>query len=203
MNARTASTYRLRFHSGYFPGFVLPIFISSMASRVIVANLSASPRPQARLRRAVTAAADMSTLISFLMSDSTNLSSIASSELLLLVSPHDRLKNLHVPRTTTEISGEPVANVCVARLRICLEQTNGGHHHARRANAALCPAAFDESLLHRVQLISRRQSFDRPDLCAFHLGHGHEATINNLTINHHVASAAFTFAATFFRSGQP
>src|SRR5438552_6278352 len=202
MNARTASTYRLRFHSGYFPGFVLPIFISSMASRVIVANLSASPRPQARLRRAVTAAADMSTLISFLMSDSTNLSSIASSELLLLVSPHDRLKNLHVPRTTTEISRETVANVCLARLRIFLEQTNGGHHHSRRANAALCPAAFDESLLHRVQLVTSRDSFDRLDLCAFNLRDRHQATINNLAINHDRASATFAFAATFFRSGQ-
>src|SRR5438128_1854027 len=202
MNARTESTYRLRLHSGYFPGFVLPIFISSMASRVIVANLSASPRPQARLRRAVTATADMSTLISFLMSDSTNLSSIASSELLLLVSPHDRLENLHVPRTTTEISRETVANVCLARLRMFLEQTNGGHHHSRRANAALCPAAFDESLLHRVQLISRRDTFDRSNLCAFHLGHGHETTIHNLPIDHYRASAAFAFAATFFRSSQ-
>src|SRR6266446_2263248 len=70
MNARMANAYRLRLHSGYFSGFVLPIVISPMAARIIVANLSASPRPQARLRRAVTAAADMSTLISFLMSDS-------------------------------------------------------------------------------------------------------------------------------------
>src|SRR2546428_8138183 len=202
MNARTESTYRLRLHSGYFPGFVLPIFISSMASRVIVANLSASPRPQARLRRAVTATADMSTLISFLMSDSTNLSSIASSELLLLVSPHDRLENLHVPRTTTEISRETVANVCLARLRMFLEQTNGGHHHSRRADAALCSAAFDESLLYRMQLISSRDSFDRLNLCAVNLRDRHQTAINNLTINHHRASATFTFAATFFRSGQ-
>src|SRR5439155_25854974 len=107
-----------------------------MASRVIVANLSASPRPQARLRRAVTAAADMSTLISFLMSDSTNLSSIASSELLLLVSPHDRLKNLHISSATRKIPGQPVANVCFARLRLFLKQTNGGQHHPGRANAS-------------------------------------------------------------------
>src|SRR2546427_7868566 len=64
---------------------------------------------------------------------------------------HDRLEYLHIPGAATKVPREPVANVCFARLRIFFQQTNGGHHHSRCADAALRPAAFDESLLHRVR----------------------------------------------------
>src|SRR5205807_111752 len=115
---------------------------------------------------------------------------------------HHRIEYLHVPSATTKISSQPVVNVRFARLRIFLEQTNGGHHHAWSTNAALCPAAFDESLLHRVQLISSRDSLDRLNLCALNLRDRHQATVHDLAINHHRASSTFAFAATFFRSGQ-
>src|SRR5260370_38438932 len=69
---------------------------------------------------------------------------------LLPTSSHHRVEYLHVPSAATKIASQPIANVCFARLRILLKQTNGSHHHAGRANTALCPAAFDASLLHRV-----------------------------------------------------
>ena len=117
--------------------------------------------------------------------------------------PHNRFKNLHVPRAATEIPRKAFANICFSRLRILFQKAHGRDHHSRCADTALRPAAFNESLLHLMQLIvAERDAFDRFDLATGDLRDWNQTTVDELTINQNAARAALTFAATFFSSGK-
>jgi hypothetical protein len=83
-----------------------------------------------------------------------------------------------------------------------LKQIHGRQNHSRRADAALRAAAFDERLLHSVKVITRRHAFDGFNLSAFDLRHRYQTTVDDPAIDHDAARAAFTFAATFLRSGK-
>jgi len=87
-------------------------------------------------------------------------------------------------------------------MRISFEQIHCGHHHARRADAALCPTTIDEGLLDRVQLIAVRYSFDRFDGSTLYLRHRNQTAVHNPAIDRDGTRAAFAFAATFLGSGQ-
>jgi hypothetical protein len=64
-------------------------------------------------------------------------------------------------------------------------------------------AAFDEGLLHVVQLIaSESDAFDRLDRSAVDLRHWNQTTIYDLAVNHDAARTALALAATFFGSGE-
>ncbi|HVI73278.1 MAG TPA: hypothetical protein VM656_17565, partial [Pyrinomonadaceae bacterium] len=69
-------------------------------------------------------------------------------------------------------------------------------------DATLCTAVLDERLLHCVQLIVVRDSFDRCDLSAIHLGHRYETTIHDTTIENDGTRAALALTATFLRAGE-
>src|SRR5712672_3260178 len=107
-----------------------------------------------------------------------------------------RFKNLHIACAATEIPREAFTNVLFSRLRILFQQAHGRDHHSRRANTALCPAAFDECLLYLMHLIvTNRDAFDRFDRTAGDLRDRHQATVHKLTINQHAARAALALAA--------
>src|SRR5712692_9451287 len=114
---------------------------------------------------------------------------------LLPTRPHDRFKNFHVPRAAAKTPRQAVANVGVSWVRYLFKQIHRRQNHARRADAALRAAAFDERLLHGVQLIAGCQGFDGFDISALDLGDRYQTTVNDLAINHHRARAALTFAA--------
>src|SRR5262249_55147407 len=117
--------------------------------------------------------------------------------------PHHRLENLHVPGAATEIPGQTVADFGLTGMRILLEQIDGGHDHARCADAALGATAFYEGLLHRMQLIWRdRDSLDGGNRRAGDLGNRDQTTVHNLPVYHHTAGAALTFAATLLGAGE-
>ena len=84
---------------------------------------------------------------------------------------------------------------------VSFEQIHCGHHHARRADAALCPATIDECLLDRVQLIATGDSFDRFDRRALNLRHWNQTTVHNPAIDDNATRATFAFATTFLGSG--
>jgi hypothetical protein len=48
-------------------------------------------------------------------------------------------------------------------MRIVFQEIHGRNYHPRRADAALRAAAFNESLLDRVQLIALRNAFNGRD----------------------------------------
>jgi hypothetical protein len=51
-------------------------------------------------------------------------------------------------------------------------------------------------------LIVVRDSFDRRDLSAVHLGHRNETTIHDAAIENDSARATLAFTASFFRAGE-
>src|ERR1700687_2162561 len=100
----------------FFPGSteaLLSDFISAIRRRIIVARLSASPKPQTRLSRAVTAAADISTFMS------------AFRKVFELTCPYDRIKNLHIASAAAEIARQTAANICFSGIGISFEQIHG------------------------------------------------------------------------------
>src|SRR5215468_4885141 len=78
----------------------------------------------------------------------------------------DRLHDVDVPGAATEVAGDGLANLRLARVRISREERAAGHHHAGRAVAALEPVLLPEALLHRMELAVPLQSLDRLHLVA-------------------------------------
>ena len=71
-----------------------------------------------------------------------------------------------------------------------IQQRPGGHHHPRRAEAALEPVLALEALLDRVQPPVDLQALDRPDLVAGGGGRQHRARLDRLGVHEHDARAA-------------
>src|SRR5712691_4085150 len=59
------------------------------------------------------------------------------SSLHLLSSVLHSFYNIDVTGTTTEVAGDTHANLVFGRVGIALQESQAGHHHARRAVAAL------------------------------------------------------------------
>src|SRR5215475_2888127 len=78
----------------------------------------------------------------------------------------DRLHDVDVPGAATEVAGDGLANLRLARVRISREERAAGHHHAGRAVAALEPVLLPEALLQRMELAIPLQSLDRLHLVA-------------------------------------
>src|SRR5215469_16566593 len=92
----------------------------------------------------------------------------------------------------------------VARRRsVPFEELNDAHNHARRAEAALEPVAFPETLLDGMQLPVARESFQGRDLRAIGLDGEHRAGLYRLSIDEDGAGAADAGLTSHVRSGQP
>src|SRR5476649_612983 len=110
-----------------------------------------------------------------------------SSSVISIISParpHYRLEYLHIPRAAAEIPRQAVTNLVFSWVRGALKQIHCGENHSRRADAALRAAAFDERLLHSVQLIAGRDAFDGFDRSACDLRHRHQTTVDDPAIDH-------------------
>jgi hypothetical protein len=88
-------------------------------------------------------------------------------------------------------------------VRDRLEQGVGGHQHPRRADAALGPTVPYEGLLHRAQLATSRESFDRGDLPTADLTERHETGADRLAVQAHRARTAVAGVAADLGAGQP
>src|SRR5690348_18428817 len=75
-------------------------------------------------------------------------------------------------------------------MRVLLEQRHDGHHHARRAEAALQAVLIVEPALYRVHLAVRGQSLERGDLVPAGLGGEHRAGLDGFTVEQHRAGPA-------------
>ena len=74
---------------------------------------------------------------------------------------------------------------------------HAGHDLPGRAVAALEGVAFDEGGLQRVELVARRQAFDRRDLPALHEGGERETRLHALAVHQHRAGSALAESAAF------
>ena len=87
-------------------------------------------------------------------------------------------------------------------MRIFLEERDGAHQHARRAEAALEPVLRDESLLDGMELAVRLEAFDRPDFSAVRLHREHGARLHRFPIQQDRAGAAVRRVTADVRPGQ-
>ncbi len=117
-------------------------------------------------------------------------------------SAYDRIKDLHIARAATEIACQAVANVYFTGIRISFKQIHRCHHHARRADTALCSTAINERLLNSVQLVTARDAFDSFDGRTFNLRNGYQTAVYNPAIDDDGARATLAFTTTFLRARQ-
>src|ERR1041385_8592044 len=78
----------------------------------------------------------------------------------------DRLDDVDVAGAATEVPRDRLADVVLGRLGVLREERAAGHHHARRAEAALQAVLLPEALLDRVELVSLLEPLDGVDLAA-------------------------------------
>src|SRR5215831_17750046 len=65
---------------------------------------------------------------------------------------HRGFHDAHERAAATDVAVEALLHLLGRRLRMLLDQRDGGHHKARRAEAAHQRVAIAERLLHRMQL---------------------------------------------------
>src|SRR3984957_1288082 len=88
----------------------------------------------------------------------------------------DRFHDIVVAGAAADIAFEAVADRVFVKVRAqSIDEVDGGHDHARRAEAALQPVIVLESLLHGMELAVRGEAFDRRHLRALATRRQHRA----------------------------
>src|ERR1700692_2010944 len=128
------------------------------------------------------------------------LSRFSPKNLFCLASANHRLKNLHIPRAATQVSCQPVANLCICGIWVSFQQIDCCQHHPGRTDAALCSAAIDKCLLHRVELVVVGHTFNGRNRGAIGLCDRYKTAVYYLSINQYGARTTLAFATTFLSS---
>ena len=115
----------------------------------------------------------------------------------------DRLHDRLVPRAAAEVAAERAADRLLVRVRVALEQVDGGHDDPGRAEAALEPVVLHERVLQRVPHAAPRQPLDGRDLRSFGLQGEHGAALHRPAVEEDGAGAALARVAPDVRSGEP
>ena len=79
----------------------------------------------------------------------------------------DGLYDVLVAGAAAQVAFETGADLRLTGLRLVLEDLHRGHHHARRAEAALQAVMLAEGFLHRMQLVAIGKPLDRQHVRAF------------------------------------
>src|SRR5256885_6604134 len=107
----------------------------------------------------------------------------------------DRAQDGHVRSAAALEPGEGVAQLRVARLRVLLEVSRGGHHPAVDAVAALRHLLLDIRRLQRMRLVRRAEALKGGDRLAARSGHRQHARAHRLAVQVHGTGAALREAA--------
>src|ERR687890_1141282 len=83
---------------------------------------------------------------------------------LVLLDELDGLHDVLVARAAAQVPFQTFSYLPLRRIRILLQEADGGHDHARRAVAALETVRLVESLLHGMPHTVLRNAPDRGDL---------------------------------------
>ncbi len=108
----------------------------------------------------------------------------------VLGGPAGRGDDVLVARAAADAARDRGADLVLARVGVGVQQRPDGHHHPRRAEAALERVQLVEALLHRVQLPVDLERLHGADLVAG--GHRREdrAGLDRLVVHEHDAGAA-------------
>src|SRR5919112_6391445 len=98
----------------------------------------------------------------------------------------DELNGLHdvlVSRAAAQVPFQAFPYLLLRRVRVLLQQADGGHDHARRAVAALQTVRLVESLLHGMPHTILRDAPDGGDLVPVGLHRKDRARLDRLTVD--------------------
>src|SRR6478752_7145438 len=79
---------------------------------------------------------------------------------LLRGRPQDGLDDVLVAGAATQVARQTEPDLVLGRVGVRVQQRTRGHHHPRRAEAALEPVLLLEALLHRVELAGGPEALD-------------------------------------------
>src|SRR5712671_1013154 len=132
---------------------------------------------------------------------------VVMGSLLLLLQPLscglDGLDDVRVPGAAAEVAADRLADVRFAGLLVPRQQRAPGHHHPRRAVAALQAVLLPERFLDGVELAVLLQALHGADVRAVGLYRQHRARLHRLAVQEHRAGAAVGGVAADVRPGQP
>src|SRR5688572_24194274 len=109
---------------------------------------------------------------------------------------HDRVQVVVVRTAAAEVAGQRVPDLVARRRRVLVEQRDGRHDLARRAEPALWAELIDHRLLDLVQLAVRAfEALDRRDRAAAYGVRQRRARIVRDAVDEHRAGAALAAVA--------
>src|SRR5262249_4247240 len=108
-----------------------------------------------------------------------------------------RFDDLGIGGAAAKVAGKVVPDLIIVRVRMLLEELARHQHEARRTEAALGRARFQERLLHRAQLAVDRKALDRRDRFACGECREIEAARDGGAVDEHGAAAAQPLRAAF------
>jgi hypothetical protein len=111
-----------------------------------------------------------------------------------------RCDDLRIGAAAAQVARQVVADVVLARIRIGGEQLPRHQHKARRAEAALKCAGFDEGILHRIEFLCGL--LDRLDRGSISERRQIKAARHSFAVQHDRAAAAQTLGAALARTKQ-
>src|SRR5438093_9205784 len=103
---------------------------------------------------------------------------------------HRRFHDSCERAAAADVAVEALSRLLRGRIRMPLEQRDGGHYEAWRAEAAHQRVDVAEGLLYRVQRGTAGQAVDRANLLALHLDGERRARVDGPAVHTHRASAA-------------
>jgi len=103
----------------------------------------------------------------------------------------------------TEVRHHPMRYLVIARVRVHVEQRDGGDDHAGRAKPALHRIDVNEGMLRRMQLAVASEALDRRDRPTDHIPSRDHTRAGECPVDHHAARAARGLAAAVLCAGQP
>src|SRR5712691_2994871 len=115
----------------------------------------------------------------------------------------DRLDDVVVAGTATEVALEPQPDLLLRRVGVALEQLLRRHDHAGRAEAALEPVLVPERLLQGMQRRSLGQALDRRDLRPIALDGEDRAGLHTVAVELDGARPAVAGVAADMGPGEP
>jgi len=114
----------------------------------------------------------------------------------------DRLNDVVIPGTPTQISAYGSADFSFIRIRVSIEQLDSRNHHARGAEPALQPVLLPKAFLDCVIFAVGCQTFNGGDLPTVRLDREHSARFQRPAIQEHGARSAAARVARQVRSRQ-
>src|SRR5579884_360717 len=113
----------------------------------------------------------------------------------------DGLDDVDVAGAAAQVALDAALDLVFGGIGVGLQQVDGLHDHARRAEAALQAVLLPEALLHRVQPARRRQALDGQDVRALGLNGEDGARLHRPAIHVDGAGAALGGVTADMRAG--